>query len=192
MEWFGHATNYDYLKPWINGLWNYSQQRSIQLTLITNPDDLSKNALNEGTIKQLNAQTQPKLLFKLRPWSVEGLRENLEHADLVFIPSDPTDPRKNGASSNRLAMALWSERFVIASPVNSYRQFGDYCWLGDNLIEGIEWAVTHTDEVVKRLRAALPVVESALSPRVIGGSWHALFLDLLSGSVCNQENPAIA
>ena len=193
MVWFGHVTNYDYLKPWINELWSYSQRSSMQLTLVTSPDSIAQDVLNENTIKQLNAQTQPKLMFKLRPWSLEGVRENLEHADLVFIPSDPSNPRKNGASSNRLATALWLGRFPIASPVDSYREFGDYCWVGSNLVEGIDWALTHPDEVLERLQAAIPVIESRLSVQAVGDCWLRLFSDLRSAPASDQNgaNPTL-
>lgn len=181
--WFGHSTNLPYLEPWIPKLWEYSLKRAVQLTLVTNPDAIAASA-----IKDLDARVRPRMLLKLRPWSLSDMQNCFEHADLVIIPSDPDDPRKNGVSSNRLAAALWAGRFPIASPLDSYQALGDYCWLGDNLLDGIEWALTHPEDVVERLQAATPVIASRLSTQAVGKAWRALFSELQAGLACKNTD----
>jgi hypothetical protein len=47
-------------------------------------------------------------------------------ADLCVIPSDSSDPRKAGASSNRLLSALALGLPTAATPIPSYAEFSDY------------------------------------------------------------------
>ena len=47
--------------------------------------------------------------------------------DIALIPSDRSDPRKNGASANRLITALALGLVPVAEMIDSYRPFANYC-----------------------------------------------------------------
>ncbi|MGH8621205.1 MAG: glycosyltransferase [Burkholderiales bacterium] len=106
------------------------------------------------------------------------------NCDVVLIPSDPADPFKAGASANRVAETLNAGRFPVASPLRSYQQFADAAWLGQDLVQGIEWALANPGEVLARIRRGQAMVAARFTADRAGCRWRELFESLLDSRDC--------
>jgi len=169
--WFGHPTNYNYLATLIPSLKTFSQQQKCHLTIVSSPELKEKVPTVE---KPLSAHFQIRFIA----WSFLSQREALANCDLVLIPGDPADPRKSGASSNRIAETLQAGRFPVASPLGSYLPYEQAVWLGSDLIDGIRFALSQPQEVLIRIRRGQAQVKAAVMPSVVGKQWLALFESL--------------
>lgn len=173
--WFGHPTNLTFLDAGIKALARFASQRRCRLTLVTEDSlDIAR------WIQAINAQFAPAFDARLIPWSLETQRRALHECDLVLIPSDPADALKAGASANRIAEVLNAGRFAVASPLPSYLAFADAAWLGQDLVQGIEWALAARDEVLSRIRRGQTLVNEKFAAGRIARQWVELFDGLLS------------
>jgi glycosyltransferase involved in cell wall biosynthesis len=173
--WFGHGTNLRYLDPCLEALVRFAGQRPCRLTIVTEGGFGA-----EAVTQDMDARFAPALEARFVEWSLEAMAAALRRCDLVLIPSDPSDPFKAGVSANRIAEALKAGRFPVASPVPSYLAFSDSGWLGDDLTEGIQWALANPVEVRARIRRGQALVSEKFAPERIGQQWRALFENLAS------------
>lgn len=137
----------------------------------------------EQWTRDIEARHAPALEARFIVWTLEAMRSALRKCDLVLLPSDPSHPLKAGASANRIAEALNAGRFPVASPLRSYLPFADAAWLGDDLVEGIEWALAHRGEVLARIRRGQARVAEGFAADKIGRRWR----ELLESLVDRQE-----
>jgi hypothetical protein len=131
-------------------------------------------------VQAINAQFAPALDAQLIPWSLETQRGALHECQLVLIPSDPADAFKAGASANRIAEALNAGRFPVASPLPSYLPFSEAAWVGQDLVQGIEWALANRDEVIARIRRGQALVSAKFAAERVGQQWRELFESLVT------------
>jgi hypothetical protein len=171
--WFGHPTNLKYLDRCLNGLVKFATQRPCRLTIVTETGVGVQEAA-----RSINARFGPALEMHFVPWSLEAQTDALGRCDIVLIPGDPADPRKSGVSTNRIAETLKAGRFPVASPLPSYRAFSDAAWLGDDLSEGLRWALENPAEVRTRIQRGQIRVNEQLAAEPIGQQWRALFEEL--------------
>jgi hypothetical protein len=170
LMWFGGSINLPYL---VGVLGMFPKLIPIRLIIVTsNPGFgwFSRHAVNVPA----NVQVQ------FCPWSIENMIYTAGLADACLIPSDPADPRKNGASSNRLISALSLGLPVAADMLDSYREFAD-CFV-DLRSGGFQDMVAdplgYRDMV---LRAQDGIVQR-FSAEVIGRTW-ARFIDRSLGAI---------
>jgi glycosyltransferase involved in cell wall biosynthesis len=173
--WFGHGTNLRYLDKCLEALVRFAGQRPCRLTVVTEGGFGA-----EAVTRDIDARFAPALEVRFVEWSLEAMAAALRRCDLVLIPSDPSDPFKAGVSANRIAEALKAGRFPVASPVPSYLVFSESGWLGDDLTEGIQWALANPIEVRARIRRGQALVSEKFAPERIGQQWRALFENLAS------------
>lgn len=173
--WFGHPTNLRYLVPNIEPLARFALKQRCRLTVVTEYSaEIAQN------IQAINAHFAPDLNAQLIPWSLETQRGALQECQLVLIPSDPADAFKAGASANRIAEALNAGRFPVASPLPSYLPFSEAAWVGQDLVQGIEWALAHRDEVIARIRRGQALVGAKFAADWVGRQWRELFESLVT------------
>jgi hypothetical protein len=172
--WFGHRTNLTYLDHCIGRLVNFASRMPCRLTLVTE----SGIGVEEVT-KSMEAQFAPALEARFVQWSMESMASALRSCDIVIIPGSPSDPFKSGVSTNRIAETLNAGRFPVASPLPSYQAFSDAAWLGNDLSEGLRWAIENPDEVRARIRRGQRLVNEQLRVEPIGRQWRALFEELV-------------
>lgn len=173
--WFGHTANFRYLDPSIELLARFALRRRCRLTVVT---EYSAN-LARG-IQADNARFAPAFNMQLIPWSLQTQRGALQECQLVLIPGDPVNPFKAGASANRIAEALNAGRFPIASPLPSYLPFSEAAWVGQDLVQGIEWALANRDEVIARIRRGQALVRAKFAADWVGRQWRELFEGLVT------------
>lgn len=115
--WFGHASNIEYLTRFM--IENQDWCTAVRFLVVTDLQGL--NLFN-----RLTEKIKDKPDFRHIPWSVENLINAAKLSDACVIPSDNQDPRKAGASTNRLITALALGLPTAAENLPSYRDFSFY------------------------------------------------------------------
>ena len=116
LMWFGHPSNLEFL---LNFLDRYDLcDRCHALLTVTDNAGLSWIESHRSLFKV------PRLT--LVPWSIDGLRKAAIVCDVALIPAGLDDPRKSGASANRLITALALGLPVITHSLESYRPYREF------------------------------------------------------------------
>lgn len=103
-------------------------------------------------------------------WELPGSWDAIAAADIALIPQDSSsaDAMK---SHNRLSTAILTGTFAVANPIAQYRTLSAYAWLGENLADGVAWALAHPAEVLGRIKSGQAAVMSLYGPEVVGAAW---------------------
>ena len=166
--WFGHPTNFDTLGTMIPRLAILAQELPLELHVVSDPAGTGI----VSALAEVERQSNGRLRTRFTQWSEEATWQALADADLVVVPSS-TGHRKQVKSPNRVIEALRGGRFVAAYPVPSYRQFAEFAWLGEDVVQGIRWALRHPAEVRERIRRGQQYIEAKFSPAAIASKWDA-------------------
>lgn len=122
--WFGHSSNIEFLIKFLSTGFNHDDH--IRLIVLSNDAGLNHFASS-------NLVSSAKIEFNLALWSLGNMVEASKLADMCIIPSDLNNPKKMGASSNRLITALTLGLPTSADNLPSYKEFeGCYCDLRSN------------------------------------------------------------
>ena len=114
--WFGHPSNLEFLLNFLNR-YDFCD-RCHALVIVTDNAGLSWIEDHRSLFKVLR--------LNLVPWSIDGLRKAALVSDIALIPAGLHDPRKSGASANRLITALALGLPVITHSLNSYRPYREF------------------------------------------------------------------
>ncbi len=117
--WFGHATNLPYLFDYLVN--HYESHAERRLILMTN-----LHPLPDQYISLLEVPRLRKLEISIVPWSTKDLLTAGSLSDFCLLPAGVSDPRKSGASSNRLLTALAMGLPTAADRLDSYIPFSEY------------------------------------------------------------------
>lgn len=165
--WFGHPSNLDTLLNLLRQLVAGKSEVALSVRICTqNRPEL------ESDCRAFNREFGNRLKLFFVPWSVEQVWRELAGTDLVLIPSRVGLDRKNVKSPNRLVESVWGGRFVLASPLPAYLEFGEWMGLVEDFRAGIDWVLSHQSELVPRIRAAQVYIAAHYSPEVIGREWE--------------------
>jgi len=115
--WFGHASNIEYLISFIKLGFRAGDQ--IRLIILSN-----EAGLEHFSKAQLSSEAEIQIQLGL--WSLETMLQAAKLTDACIIPVNNADPRKSGASSNRLITALALGLPVAAGALDSYIDFKKY------------------------------------------------------------------
>jgi hypothetical protein len=117
--WFGHGTNLIHLAKALVPIGRQLQGAPLELRVLSNRQaiELFKRALTV---------IPDGISLKAGDWSLAAMQAHAAECDFCLLPSDPSDPRKLGVSSNRLLTALAMGLPVAASPLASYKEFSEF------------------------------------------------------------------
>lgn len=115
--WFGHASNIEYLVQFLRA--GFDLGDSIRLIILSN--EIGLNMLSQTKI-----ESPAKIECQTGIWSPELMLLAASKSDVCIIPGNPSDPRKSGASSNRLITAFALGLPVAADRLDSYVEFSDF------------------------------------------------------------------
>lgn len=163
--WFGHPTNFDTLTAMFPGLVEFSKRFPAQLTVVSEDTGNIRPVLAD-----VDRRSAPALHTRFVNWSIDATWRALADCDAVVIPSLPTD-LKQVKSPNRLVESIRRGRFVAAYPLPAYQPFADYCWLGDCVTDGLQWAIANPQAAVARVVAGQTFVASQCSPQQVCKQW---------------------
>lgn len=173
--WFGGAPqNYGYLRPWLPKLDAFAKDLIVDLHVVAAPlAEIEADLARYSSYSSYSSSVSRGLTMRFSPWSLPVMAPAFADCDLVFLPGDPADPLKTGVSTNRLAESVQSGRFVVASGMPSYWAFRDAAWIGDDLIDGLRWALGHSGAARSRIVHGQELIDRDHVPPVIGAAWVA-------------------
>jgi hypothetical protein len=159
--WFGYPANLPPLLELIPALENLARRYPLLLTCVTNP---------VGEINTLMRESRA-LRVQFIPWSPLAMPGIIEANDMVLIPSAYRDPVKQAKSPNRLVAGLHGGRFVVAHPLPAYAPYAAFAWIGEDLWQGVEWAIRHPREVIERIARGQAYIEEKHSSEAVARFW---------------------
>jgi hypothetical protein len=172
--WFGHGSNLRSIVELFPGMRTLAADYTVELHLVT-----VSHPEVERICADSNENYGPAFTIRLSIWSTDVTWHALQNCDLVLIPIQSNDPSKLVKSPNRLVEALWAGRFVVANPIPSYEEFGDFVWLGDRLVNGVRWALAHPAEVRRKIAAGQEYIQKNYSPEAIARQWDSALKEAL-------------
>lgn len=143
--------------------------RAVELAFVTYASQ--EKLVREMAMAMALREAYPHFSIRFVEWSLAATARELEQADLVVLPQDAASDWGRVKSHNRLVEAIRAGRFAVVSPVPSYLELKDYAWVGEDLANGIEWALEHPDEARKRLVAGQAYIAERFAPARIGAQW---------------------
>lgn len=167
--WFGHPLNMDTMEVLLPQLVARKAEVALSIRICTQPV-----AGVEDKFKSFNRQFGNRVKVYFVPWSVEQVWQELQRTDLVLIPSRAGIDYLDVKSPNRLIESVWGGRFVLASPLPAYREFGEWMELVEDFCAGLDWVLAHQPELVPRIQTAQEYIAAHYSPEVIGRQWEAV------------------
>lgn len=123
------------------------------------------DALAEG----LHEDDPDSLRLSIEAWSPIASAHALATCDLVLLPG------QTPAHASRLIAALCAGRFAVCHPSPYYEALGEFAWVGNDLAEGIRWALSHPEEVLARLDRAQDYVGRVHAPAAVARGWIEIF-----------------
>lgn len=164
--WFGYPANLPPLLELIPALESLARRHPLMLTCVTSP-------VAEMTALMSPARTQESSALRVQfiPWSPLGLPAIIGANDMVLIPSAYRDPVRQAKSPNRLVSGLHGGRFVVAHPLPAYAPYAAFAWIGEDLCQGIEWAIQHPREVVERIARGQAYIDEKHSAEAVARFW---------------------
>lgn len=97
-------------------------------------------------------------------WSPEAMNTAFDQCGLVVIPTG----KSMAKSGNRAVESIRRGLFVVAGYLPAYADLGIY--IGD-IADGVDWALSHPDLVLRRIKAAQAYVFEEYAPHRIGKMW---------------------
>jgi hypothetical protein len=167
--WFGHSSNIDFLIHFLSTGFHIGDH--IRLIALSNEAGLNHLANS-------NLISNAKIELNLAPWSLENMVEAAKIADMCIIPSDLSNPKKVGVSSNRLITALTLGLPTAADSLLSYKEFSFYyCDLhGD----GFREMLNDPSRFHHMVTQAQTDLTNRFSMNKIEADWRTFFLGLTS------------
>ena len=169
--WFGHGTNLPYLIEFLLD-WD-KRYPDIFVDLYSNREALQ-------ALARQNIQLPPGVRVDASVWSLAAVQKAAKSADVCLLPAGLNDPRKSGASANRLLTALALGLPVAADLLPAYCEFQDYFvdirspnlaeFLSDPLVQG------------NRVKLAQDRVLSAFARESIEEHWYSFLQQINSDS----------
>lgn len=164
--WFGHSGNWPSLAACLPSLANLATGHRIELHVVTRPQ-----ATISDDIQAINQRDPDRFSIRFTPWTTEATWIALAQSDLVIIPSLQSDFHAV-KSPNRLTESIWAGRLVVAHPIDSYREYGQFTILDKDMAEGVRRALANREEIPARIQAGQTHVGTTNSPYVIGLAWE--------------------
>jgi SAM-dependent methyltransferase len=165
--WYGYPTNLDTLIVLRDQLLPLAQRQPLTVRVMSRQGSDAETLCNE-----LHATCGGRIWWTFAAWSLAEIPKALEETDLVVLPSNTVDSTKAVKSPNRLVNGLWAGRFVIAHPLPSYEEFTDYAWVGENIADGVRWALQNPQAVAERIVRGQKYVEERYSPFAAAREWE--------------------
>jgi glycosyltransferase involved in cell wall biosynthesis len=163
--WFGYPANLAPLIELLPALQDLARKHPLSLTCVTQP---------VAEIAALTREEGP-LHVRFIPWTPTVMDAVISTSDVVLIPAHYRNPVKQAKSPNRLVAGLHGGRFVVAHPLPAYAPYAEFAWVGEDLCQGIEWAIEHPRQVVERIAHGQAYIDEKHSPEAVARFWLDVF-----------------
>jgi hypothetical protein len=163
--WFGHASNTSYLLNYLAN--DFLCDVGFKLIVLSNASGLQMMQSHQQSIRS-------NIRLNLTVWSLQNMIQASKFSQGCLIPSNLSDSRKSGASSNRLITAFALGLPVSADMLDSYSPFTDYF---QNIREApLSEFIKKIDIYVKKIHLAQKNVVPMFSQEVLLQKWRSLLL----------------
>lgn len=155
--------------------------------------DVVAGAIRQDLVRRLAErlhQCNPQCTTRFIPWSLEATWRAIDACDIVALPQEQGDGMGSVKSHNRLVETIRGGRLAVASPIPSYQELAAYAWLGEDLGEGVAWALKHPQAAYERVAAGQAYIARRFSPDAIGRKWAAVLGIELAEPTRRREGPA--
>jgi len=125
----------------------------------------------DALVEELHENDPDSLRLSIEAFSPIALAHALAACDLVLLPGP------SRAHLSALLAALHAGRFALSHPDPGYEDLAEFAWTGNDLAEGIRWALTHPLDVLERLHRAKDHVERLHAPASVARHWVRIFQD---------------
>lgn len=163
--WFGHASNLPYLIEYLRN--EFRLESKLRLIIMTNA-----YPLNQEYVQRLTCAELDFLDINVVPWSQENLVEAASLSDFCLLPAGIDDPRKNGASSNRLLTAMALGLPVAADLLSSYKPYKSY--FANIRSEEISDLIKDPSQYFNRLIEVQEYIQEKYTKKAISNEWIGL------------------
>jgi len=164
--WFGHATNISFLVDFINS----SDFLMSGCNLIVLSNEQGIGIFSRSSLRFINPQQ-----IRLDLWSVKTMLNAGCVSDFIIIPSDLSNPRKLGVSSNRLITSFALGLPTASDHLPSYQEFSDcYVDIRGHLFSKM---VDMPLNFLNLATSAQSLYVDRFEPEVIGQKWLNLLLN---------------
>ena len=164
--WFGYPQNLPPLLELVPALEALARRHPLMLTCVTSPVAEMSELMSEARTRDSSA-----LRVQFIAWSPLAMPGLIASSDMVLIPSDYRDPVKQAKSPNRLVAGVHGGRFVVAHPLPAYAPYAAFAWIGEDLCQGVEWAIRHPAEVVERISRGQAYIDEKHSSEAVARFW---------------------
>lgn len=164
--WFGYPANLPPLLEFLPQLEALARRHPLMLTCVTSPVAELSALMTPARTREPGA-----LRMQFIPWNPLAMEAIIASSDVVLIPSAYRDPVKQAKSPNRLVAGLHGGRFVVAHPLPAYAPYAAFAWIGEDLREGVEWAIRHPREVVERISRGQAYIDERHSAEAVARFW---------------------
>jgi SAM-dependent methyltransferase len=167
--WFGNLgdTNAGVVEDGLRQALRGLRGRSARVEIIAGPE---RRGLVAVIAERLDREF-PTASARFVEWSPDAVWSALASCDLVLLPQDHHGAWGSVKSHNRLVEAIRAGRLALASPIPSYAELADYAWVGEDLAEGLGWALDHPREAEQRVAAGQAYIATRFAPEVVGRKW---------------------
>lgn len=165
--WYGYPTNLDTLAILRDQLLPLARRQPLIVRVMTRRSNEAESLCNE-----LHASCSGRIWWTFAAWSLADMQKALRETDLIVLPSNAESSTKAVKSPNRLVNGLWAGRFVVAHPLPSYEEFTEYAWVGENIADGVRWALENPRESYQRIVRGQEYVEKRYSPFAAAREWE--------------------
>ena len=164
--WYGDTDDWPAMQAWIDALAKDMPASRLLLRLVTAPCEPIQRFVREWNAKNGAA-------FKVESivWDEETQWEVVKDSDVVLVPSDTTDPPKAPKSGKRLADVLHAGRFVLASPIETYRPYAEYACLTEEPAQALRAYLHDPDTTLARVAAGQAVAAKRGGVSSIAKQW---------------------
>jgi SAM-dependent methyltransferase len=157
--------------------------------------DIVTGAEGRGLVERVAMRLRernPDFAARFVPWSLEATWGAIDECDVVVLPQDSGGEWGSVKSHNRLVEAIRGGRFAVASPIRSYGELAAYAWVGDDLGEGVAWALANPEEARARIAAGQAYIATRFAPEVVGRKWADLLATLAPAPPAPARGPDAA
>ena len=179
--WFGHNQNFFYLESILPDLILKSPENyTFELTILTTRDSLYR--FKKITYPPL--QKKSNWRFRLVPWQLDNQPKQLENelgrAHITLLPSDPNDPKKRGASHNRLTDSIQSGCIPLASPLPSYTELSKISLIGSDFSNLLNLALSKNEQICEKYNFIRDHLLQEFTIAKNLASWEKAFTEILA------------
>lgn len=167
--WYGHPRNFNSLIGHLHDLRKLGRRYPIQLTICTMGTNDVIDTINEAQIA-----FGRDIGIHYVQWNMDTFANCLAASDIIILPVNPQDPEKQLAGNIRLTEAVWSGKFVVANPLESYIEFSDSVSLVGRISDGIKWALFHPKEAMKKIECGQSKIAAQYHLEAIGTKWKSV------------------